>query len=143
MIVDATGSAARRRRPDRKTSPTSRWDDWRVTDWREIDDRIYVRRHESFDLNVGLVVAAGGCLVIDSREHLTAGRELAAAVREVTAEPWTVVNTHAHFDHFLGNDAFVPAPIWALDGTRAVIAGYGEVQRRIWAHQARRRGEDE
>jgi len=111
--------------------------------WREVDDRIYVRRHESFDLNVGLVVGTGGCLVIDTREHLAAGRELAAAVREVTAEPWTVVNTHAHFDHYLGNAAFAPAPIWALERTRDVIAEYGEVERRCWAHDARRRGLDE
>jgi glyoxylase-like metal-dependent hydrolase (beta-lactamase superfamily II) len=114
-----------------------------MTDWQEVDDRVYVRRHPSFDLNVGLVVGDGGCLVIDTREHLAAGRELAAAVREVTAEPWTVVNTHAHFDHFLGNAAFAPAPIWALDRTRDVIAEYGDVQRRIWAHDARRRGLDD
>jgi len=114
-----------------------------VTEWREVDDRVFVRRHRSFDVNVGLVVGDGGCLVIDTREHLTAGRELAAAVREVTAEPWTVVNTHAHFDHYLGNAAFVPAPIWALQRARDVIAGYGEVHRRIWAHDARRGGNDE
>lgn len=113
-----------------------------MTDWREVDDRIYVRRHDSFDLNVGLVVGDGGCLVIDTREHLSAGRELAAAVRTVTAEPWTVVNTHAHFDHYLGNAAFAPAPIWALERTRDVIAQYGEVERRVWAHDARRRGND-
>lgn len=113
-----------------------------MTGWREVDDRVYVRRHESFDLNVGLVVGDGGCLVIDTREHLTAGRELAAAVRAVTAEPWTIVNTHAHFDHYLGNAAFTPAPIWALERTRDVIARYGEAERRVWAHDFRRRGHD-
>jgi len=35
--------------------------------WREVDDRVYVRRHVSYDLNVGLVVGDGGCLVIDTR----------------------------------------------------------------------------
>jgi glyoxylase-like metal-dependent hydrolase (beta-lactamase superfamily II) len=114
-----------------------------MSQWREVDDRVYVRRHESFDLNVGLVVGDGGCLVIDTREHLAAGRELAAAVREVTAEPWTVVNTHAHYDHYLGNAAFAPAPIWALDRARDVIARYGEVERRCWAHDARRGGRDD
>jgi glyoxylase-like metal-dependent hydrolase (beta-lactamase superfamily II) len=110
--------------------------------WSEVGAGVFVRRHESFDLNVGLVVGDGGCLVIDTREHLTAGREVATAVREVTSAPWTVVNTHAHFDHFLGNAAFVPSDIWALDRCAAVIAGYGEVQRRVMTHLARRAGQD-
>jgi glyoxylase-like metal-dependent hydrolase (beta-lactamase superfamily II) len=110
--------------------------------WREVDDRVYVRRHVSYDLNVGLVVGDGGCLVIDTREHLRAGRELAAAVRQVTAEPWTVVNTHAHFDHYLGNGAFAPAAIWALDTARDVIERYGGVHRRVHSHLARRAGDD-
>lgn len=89
--------------------------------WREVGDNVFVRRHESYDLNVGLVVGTDGCLVIDTRETLTAGRELADAVRTVTRRPWTVVNTHAHFDHFFGNGAFVPCEIWALDRCRAVV----------------------
>jgi glyoxylase-like metal-dependent hydrolase (beta-lactamase superfamily II) len=115
-----------------------------VTDparWREIDDRVFVRRHVSYDLNVGLVVGDGACLVIDTREHLAAGHELAAAVRHVTTAPWTVVNTHAHFDHYLGNAAFGPADIWALDVTRDVIARYGEVDRRVASARARRDGD--
>ena len=106
--------------------------------WREVGDRIFVRRHESFDLNVGLVVGDGACLVIDTREHLAAGREVAAAVRDVTAAPWTVVNTHAHFDHFLGNAAFQPADIWALDRALEVIDRFGDVQRRVMIELARR-----
>lgn len=89
--------------------------------WREVGDAIFVRRHESYDLNVGLVVGTGACLVIDTRETLTAGRELADAVRTVTPTPWTVVNTHAHFDHFFGNGAFAPCDIWALDRCRDVV----------------------
>jgi len=112
-------------------------------EWREIDDGILVRRHDSFDLNVGLVVGDGQCLVIDTREHLSAGRELAAAVRQVTAAPWTVVNTHAHFDHFLGNGAFVPSDIWALEHTREIVERYGNVQRRVMIHLAGKHGQPE
>jgi glyoxylase-like metal-dependent hydrolase (beta-lactamase superfamily II) len=104
--------------------------------WRELDDRVLVRRHESFDVNVGLVVGDGHCLVIDTREHLSAGQELAAAVRQVTAAPWTVVNTHAHFDHFMGNEAFLPGEIWSLDRTKDIIERYGEVQRQVMIHVA-------
>jgi glyoxylase-like metal-dependent hydrolase (beta-lactamase superfamily II) len=94
--------------------------------WREVDDRVFVRRHQSYDLNVGLVVGDGGCLVIDTREHLAAGRELAEAVRRVTPSPWAIVNTHAHFDHFMGNAAFVPADIWSLERARQVIEEYAD-----------------
>jgi glyoxylase-like metal-dependent hydrolase (beta-lactamase superfamily II) len=106
-------------------------------DWREVDEGVLVRRHASFDLNVGLFVGDDRCLVIDTREHLAAGQELAAAVRQVTAAPWTVVNTHAHFDHFMGNAAFLPGEIWSLDRTRELIERYGEVQRRAMIHLAR------
>jgi glyoxylase-like metal-dependent hydrolase (beta-lactamase superfamily II) len=107
--------------------------------WREIADGILVRRHASFDMNVGLVMGDRHCLVIDTREHLSAGQELAAAVRQVTAAPWTVVNTHAHFDHFMGNGAFLPGEIWSLDRTREIIERYGDVQRRVMVHHARQR----
>ena len=99
-----------------------------VTEWREIGAAIYVRHHERYDVNVGLVVGDAACLVIDTRESLAAGRELAAAVRTITSAPWTVVNTHSHFDHFLGNAAFVPAEIWALDRCRDDIAESGKYQ---------------
>jgi glyoxylase-like metal-dependent hydrolase (beta-lactamase superfamily II) len=89
--------------------------------WREVGDHIFVRRHEHYDLNIGLVVGSDACLVIDTRETLAAGRELADAVRRITDTPWTVVNTHAHFDHFFGNGAFVPCDIWALDRCRDVV----------------------
>jgi glyoxylase-like metal-dependent hydrolase (beta-lactamase superfamily II) len=98
--------------------------------WREVGDRVYVRRHEQLDLNVGLVVGANACLVIDTRAGLAEGADLAAAVRTVTAAPWTLVNTHAHYDHFLGNAAFVPARIWALERCRDAIVATGPDQLR-------------
>ena len=112
-------------------------------DWREIGDGVFVRRHPSFDINVGLVLGDGHCLVIDTREHLHAGQELANAVRQVTGTPWTVVNTHAHFDHFMGNAAFLPGEIWSLDRTREIIERYGDVQRRVMIHLAGQREQEE
>jgi glyoxylase-like metal-dependent hydrolase (beta-lactamase superfamily II) len=81
--------------------------------WAEVGDRVFVRRHRELDLNCGLVVGDEGCLVIDTRSNLGEGRALAEAVRVVTPHPWTVVNTHAHYDHCFGNAAFRPAAIWA------------------------------
>ncbi|HEX4212377.1 MAG TPA: MBL fold metallo-hydrolase [Candidatus Dormibacteraeota bacterium] len=92
---------------------------------------MFVRRHESFDLNVGLVVADGACLVIDTRSTPEEAADLIAAVREVTPAPWTVVNTHAHFDHCFGNRDFAPAEIWAHEGCAASLRRYGEVQRAV------------
>jgi glyoxylase-like metal-dependent hydrolase (beta-lactamase superfamily II) len=100
-----------------------------VASWREIGERVFVRRHTSYDLNVGLVVGEQRCVVIDTRASLGEGTALAAAVREVTALPSVVVNTHAHFDHFLGNAAFLEAPIWSSRRCAEVIAETGAAQR--------------
>ncbi len=97
--------------------------------WREVGDRVFVRRHASFDLNVGLVVGDDACLVVDTRCSLTEGRELAEAVRRVTRQPWTVVTTHAHFDHCFGTGAFVPTTVWAQQRCAAAIAADGGADR--------------
>ena len=80
--------------------------------WVEVGDQVYVRHHESWSLNTGLVVGGQSCVVIDTRTSVREGRELAAAVRKVTDLPWAVVNTHAHVDHALGNAAYRPAEFW-------------------------------
>jgi glyoxylase-like metal-dependent hydrolase (beta-lactamase superfamily II) len=97
--------------------------------WDEVADGVLVRRHRSLDLNCGLVLGDGACLVIDTRSHLGEATELAVAVREVTRHPWTVVNTHAHYDHCFGNAAFRPAAIWASRGCAFELADAGERQR--------------
>ena len=97
--------------------------------WREVADGVFVRRHAELDLNCGLVVGDGACLVIDTRSHLSEAADLIAAVRSVTPHPWTVVNTHAHYDHCFGNAAFRPAAVWGSRGCAAALLGTGERQR--------------
>ncbi|WP_299956448.1 MBL fold metallo-hydrolase [uncultured Modestobacter sp.] len=97
--------------------------------WREVGDRVFVRRHRELDLNCGLVVGDGGCLVVDTRSHLGEGRALAEAVRSITPHPWAVVNTHAHFDHCFGNAAFRPADVWGHRSCAAELEATGEQQR--------------
>jgi glyoxylase-like metal-dependent hydrolase (beta-lactamase superfamily II) len=81
-----------------------------MTDWTELGDRCWVRRHPDWDLNVGVVAGTDGVLVIDTRENADQATELLEAVRRVAPGPvrW-VVNTHAHFDHVCGNSVLAAA----------------------------------
>lgn len=97
--------------------------------WSEVGDGVFVRRHASFDLNVGLVVGDGACLVVDTRCSLAEGRDLAEAVRRVTKSPWEVVATHAHFDHCFGTGAFMPTALWAQERCARAIDINGEADR--------------
>jgi glyoxylase-like metal-dependent hydrolase (beta-lactamase superfamily II) len=111
--------------------------------WQEIGDQVYVRRHSSFDVNVGLVVGVGGCLVIDTLSTHRQAAELVSAIRTITAEPWTVVNTHPHFDHCFGNAIFRPADIWAHSATADDLRKDGEKQRQIMGELAVQQGNSE
>jgi glyoxylase-like metal-dependent hydrolase (beta-lactamase superfamily II) len=102
-----------------------------TTGWQELADGVLVRRHRELDLNCGLVLGEGACLVVDTRSHLGEAADLVAAVRTVTPHPWTVVNTHAHYDHCFGNAAFRPAAVWASRGCAADLAATGELQRAV------------
>ena len=109
--------------------------------WQEVADGVLVRRHLSLDLNCGLVVGEGACLVIDTRAHLGEAADLISAVRTVTMSPWAVVNTHAHYDHCFGNAAFRPAPVWSSRGCAAELIATGERQRRAVVAQLRAAGD--
>lgn len=94
--------------------------------WVEVGPGVLARRYEELDLTVGLVIGEDSCLVIDTRGDEQQGAELAAAIREVTPHPWTVVLTHAHFDHAYGLPAFLPCHAWAHPGCRAAMAAEGK-----------------
>ena len=90
--------------------------------WIDVGDGVLARRYAEWDLSVGLVRGEGHCLVIDTRGDERQGAELAAAVRAVTTDPWTVVLTHAHFDHAFGTAAFLPCPVFAHRGCAIELA---------------------
>ncbi|MFD9892670.1 MBL fold metallo-hydrolase [Amycolatopsis sp. NPDC059027] len=106
--------------------------------WLELAEGVYARRYEELDLTTGLVVGGEGCLVIDSRGDVDQGAEFAAAIREITPLPWSVVYTHAHFDHCFGTTPFLPCDVWAQEGCVAELAAHGERarQRRIETYRA-------
>jgi glyoxylase-like metal-dependent hydrolase (beta-lactamase superfamily II) len=81
--------------------------------WREVDDRVFVRRYAFFDQNIGAILTATGPVIVDTRSTPGQAREILDDLRTVTRRPVAaVVNTHEHFDHSFGNHLFRPAPIW-------------------------------
>ena len=110
--------------------------------WLEVADGVYARRYPELDQTLGLVVGESGCLVIDTGTDEVHGAEFAAAIRAITRLPWTVVITHAHFDHFFGTAAFLPCPIWAHARCHPAMAG-SEAHRQDWVTRYTERGEPE
>lgn len=104
--------------------------------WREVGDKVYVRRYQSYDLNVGLIVGSSAALIVDTREHAEAASELATEVRTVTSLPWLIVNTHAHFDHTFGNAELArrhgsELEIWAHERCVSNLRDYGDIQAHV------------
>ncbi|OLF16710.1 MBL fold metallo-hydrolase [Actinophytocola xanthii] len=109
--------------------------------WTEVAPGVLARRHERLDQTLGLVVGQESCLVVDTGTDEVHGAEWAAAVRAVTPLPWTVVITHAHFDHFCGTAAFTPCPVWAHSGCRPAMLDPDH--RHDWVTRYEREGEAE
>lgn len=91
-----------------------------MTGWNEVGDRCWVRRYDEWDLNIGLVAGTDGALVIDTRATAEQADELRTHIRELTDAPvrW-VVNTHAHFDHVVGNNTFADATVYLHENAAA------------------------
>lgn len=115
----------------------------RAADWplAEVAPGVYVHhgRHAGIDdpargdsANLAFVVGKRCVAVVDTGGSVATGRALRAAIARTTPLPVCyVVNTHAHFDHVLGNAAFLPdAPkfvghanlVAALDASRDYFA---------------------
>lgn len=81
--------------------------------WVELASGVFARRYAELDQTLGLVVGDERCLVVDTGRDPEHGAEFAAAIRQLSPLPWTVVLTHAHFDHCLGTAAFLPCAVVA------------------------------
>jgi glyoxylase-like metal-dependent hydrolase (beta-lactamase superfamily II) len=84
-----------------------------VTAFVEVADRVFVLRYPVLDVNVTLVLGDERALLVDTLATTAQARELATAVSALTDRPLTVLNTHHHFDHCLGNGVFADAPVYA------------------------------
>lgn len=81
--------------------------------WLEVGDRVFTRRFEFLDQQIGLILGGDDVLVVDSRSNEAQAREVATEIRDLTRNPISiVVNTHWHWDHAWGNRALRPATIW-------------------------------
>jgi glyoxylase-like metal-dependent hydrolase (beta-lactamase superfamily II) len=86
--------------------------------WREVGDRVFVRRYRSwngepFDQNVGAVLGADGVAVVDTRASHRLADELLADLHGLTRQAVVaVINTHHHWDHTWGNARFAGVPCW-------------------------------
>jgi glyoxylase-like metal-dependent hydrolase (beta-lactamase superfamily II) len=98
--------------------------------WDEIGDRVFVRRYEFFDQNIGVVLGGNAALVIDTRTTYRQAREVLDDLSELTsARVEVVVDTHGHYDHAYGNRSFRPATIWAHVGCRPFMERTGDARR--------------
>ncbi len=96
----------------------------------EVAHDIWVARYAWFDVNVSIVRGSEGLLVVDTHASAMAAREVIEDVRALGAgEVVAVVNTHEHFDHTFGNDAFrtayggIPVHAHEVAAERTVAAG--------------------
>jgi glyoxylase-like metal-dependent hydrolase (beta-lactamase superfamily II) len=113
-----------------------------MTSFTEIGDRVWVARHEWYDVNITAVEGESGVLVVDSHASTEAAREVIDALRKVTRRPVTaLVNTHDHFDHWFGNAAFTEAygelPITAHETCVELMATSGpavQQEAASWTH---------
>ncbi|MGQ0620130.1 MAG: quinoprotein relay system zinc metallohydrolase 1 [Panacagrimonas sp.] len=78
-------------------------------------------------VNTGFIVTDAGAVVIDTGPSRRYGEQMRAAVTQQTGKGIAqVFITHAHPDHFLGNQAYANDPIAALPSTALAIANIGD-----------------
>ncbi|SCL69225.1 MBL fold metallo-hydrolase [Micromonospora peucetia] len=102
----------------------------------QVADGVHVLREPLLHVNVTLVVGDGAALLVDTLSTAGQAAELAAAARAVTTAPWTVVNTHHHFDHCFGNATLAadpPRPVYAHEVTAEAMREPDRLRREAYA----------
>jgi glyoxylase-like metal-dependent hydrolase (beta-lactamase superfamily II) len=109
-----------------------------VTRFVEIAAGVFVLRYPVLDVSVTLVLGDGAALVVDTLSTEAQAAELATAIRRVTPAPWTLVNTHHHFDHCFGNAVLAGdtgCPIWAHEEAAAQLRDRAGKLQQEWYEQ--------
>jgi glyoxylase-like metal-dependent hydrolase (beta-lactamase superfamily II) len=90
-----------------ESGPSQQPREWRLGDWQPVAPDVYRLVAEPASVNIGLVVGAEGALLIDTGSSPAQGRQIRAAVAQITDRPLSaVVVTHDHFDHAYGLAGF-------------------------------------
>jgi glyoxylase-like metal-dependent hydrolase (beta-lactamase superfamily II) len=98
--------------------------------FQEVGDRIFRRRYERFDQNIGVIVGTESVCVIDSRSSHPDADELRAELSTLTSLPVRfLVNTHMHWDHTFGNSRFESAAIVGHRDCRRRLVEDGDAMR--------------
>ena len=64
--------------------------------------------NKAFFNNPGFIITSQGVVVVDTGSSVQIGEMVIRQIKKITDKPiTTVINTHYHGDHFLGNHAFV------------------------------------
>ena len=74
--------------------------------WEALPDGCWRLTSPGFAMNSGLIVGSRLAVLIDTGAGPREAEAIHRAVRRITGLDLIVVNTHAHGDHFLGNDYF-------------------------------------
>ncbi|MBQ0830731.1 MBL fold metallo-hydrolase [Streptomyces tagetis] len=95
---------------------------WEDPGWERITAAVGRLRLPGWDCTAGLVVGAGGALVVDAGSGVSEGAGVRArAERLAGARVTHLALTHAHFDHVLGAAAFADARVYGAVGAGAAL----------------------
>lgn len=104
-----------------------------MTGWAEVADGVFQRRYDPLDVSVCVVRGSDGLLVVDTRSSPRQAEEIRSDLRALGALPVAVVvNTHAHFDHSFGNQAFTGVPIYGHERVPAHLDAYERPMLAAW-----------
>lgn len=104
-----------------------------VAVFEEVADRVWVARHDWFDVNVSVIAGSRGLLVVDTNASAATARSTLADLRRLTPAPLlAAVNTHVHFDHSFGNAVFAAAgaELVAHEEAAAALPAHAEEMKR-------------
>ncbi|WP_416531406.1 MBL fold metallo-hydrolase [Streptomyces coelicoflavus] len=90
---------------------------WEELDWERLADGVGRCRLPGWDCTAGLVLGAGGALMVDAGSSLAEGGRLHEAARRLAGHRVThLALSHPHFDHVFGAAAFGGAEVYGAYG---------------------------
>ncbi len=104
---------------------------WEESGWEQVAPGVGRRRLPGWDCTAGLVVGAGGVLLVDAGSAPAEGARLRAEAQALTGRRVThLALTHPHFDHVLGAGAFAGAEVFGAVGMDTVLTARGRAELR-------------